>query len=199
MRKLKRTCEYSIACLMVFCLLLTFNACSDSGVSSRTGDATELSSTRFFDLKSYFEQEAERLSKSSKGIVKKINLDAKEEEQTLAAPDWEQEFRLFKNYDINRIAWVDKYSVDSTLQKNNNLFVTYTAEDEDLRVRELQIRFNQQKELTTIQMKTSTENPLYWLKEELVYYPNQGYSISSRQKVILMDETRTHIRSDFLK
>ena len=134
----------------------------------------------YFDLKSYFQNLADSLNRNQKTIHKIVAKNGVKEEKNIQVTDWKNEFALFIDADINKSAWQDSYTKDSTA---NNII--YKAKDEDLKTRSISIYLTKGKPKQII-IKTKVDNLLYHSEENLTYNDGLSYQIKKHQKVILL-------------
>lgn len=140
----------------------------------------------FFDLKGFFEGEQARL-KTKKEFIKSVKIDGQEEEEIFNQLDLEKELAIFKNSDINKVAWLDKYSVDTTFSTARQVSsILYTANDKDLRTQSLKIDFNKEK-VSQIVIKNKSKSMIASTDQVLTYTPNKGYTVRSGQDMALLD------------
>lgn len=168
---------YKLSYLLLFCGIVQFSCTT----STTTEQETRKEPKPFFDVKSYFEDQISVLEKKSPKVRKMVTIDQKTEEQELDSLNFAEELKAFIGTDINRLAWFDKYSKDSTIQNNQLLGLEYAALDEDLKVRKLSIQFSAQQEVETIQIATYSSSFVAKSKQDLIYEPLKGYSISTQQ------------------
>lgn len=140
---------------------------------------------QFFDLKTFFNQESERL-KNIDEVKKKAIVDGKEEIKIVEGFKFMEELALFIDSDINRIAWLDRYEVDSIFSADVLSEIVYKAKDDKLKTNVLSIQFKN-KAVNQIKIIRKTSSIAAKLEQELIYQPNQGYSIKSSQKTSLSD------------
>ncbi len=152
----------------------------------------------FFDLKDYFNTQLETLSSIEK-IKKATIIDGERIEKVLDSIDFQLELGAFKESDINKIAWVDKYQVDSLYDEKGMLRkVNYHATDEKLRTQQLLVSFNQNR-VDTIDIFNNSTSSIASLKQQLRYIPSFGYSIRSTQKTTLFEEHVLTVDVEILK
>jgi hypothetical protein len=142
----------------------------------------------YFDLKGYFSKTAQELNKRNPTINKTVAKDNIKETQNLTIKNWNQELALFIEADINKPAWKDSYRKDSTATK-----ITYSANDEDLKTKRIEIFF-EKGILAKIKINSTVDNLLYQSKEDLEYIPDSAYSIKKYQKVIFLGENNYLIK-----
>mgnify|MGYP000426594994 CR=1 FL=1 len=89
----------------------------------------------FFDINDFLEQEIAQLA-DLKSIKKKVMIDEKVDEQVLKVFDLEKDLTIFRNSNINKIPWLDKYNVDSTMNNSGQLTeLKYQATNSKLKTR----------------------------------------------------------------
>lgn len=152
-------------------LLLCCGACAnDPTPPAANGDDGE-----FYDVKGFFEGEAQRLAKAGE-MSKRVVLNRVAETKQVSPADFHSELAEFIATDINRPSWRDKYTV--SMGKEGNL-VTYTALDESLEIRELALELTDSGELTHFKALKENRSALNHSQKELVYDINKGYGIKS--------------------
>lgn len=151
----------------------------------------------FFDINDFLEQEITQLS-DLKSIRKKVEINEKVDEQILNKFDLEKDLTIFRNSNINKIAWLDKYDVDSTMSNSGQLTqLKYQATNSKLKTRELIVSYSNGK-VNTILIKNASGNQVSDLAQTLKYKSMKGYSVESNQKVTLSDEQTLRIEVEFL-
>lgn len=134
----------------------------------------------YFDLKGYFKQLADRLNQQNPTISKTVSKNNSSESKSLKINNWNEEFALFISADINKAAWKDSYSKDSSATK-----IVYTTKDPDLKTQKIIIDLTKGKP-THFHIETKVDNLLYHTAEHLEFYPDSLYEIKKSQKVVLL-------------
>ncbi|OAQ42183.1 hypothetical protein A5893_03440 [Pedobacter psychrophilus] len=147
----------------------------------------------YFDLKSYFQNLTDSLNDKQQIIQKTVSKNGVKEEKNIRITDWKNEFALFIDADINKSAWKDSYTKDSTTSK-----IAYRAKYEDLKTRSIHIILNNGKPKEII-IKTRVDNLLYHSEETLIYRNEILYQIKKHQKVILLGLNDYLIEGKFKK
>lgn len=164
------------AFFMIFALLLV-TACTPD-----TPAASKINAKPYFDLKGYFEEQIKSLNASQPKVSKKVSLSGKFEELTPDTLDYAQELRSFADADINKPAWLDKYAIDSLKNTSGSLqTVRYKAMAEELKIRLIEINFNQntpERIYIVKKLHTAVANA----EQELEYKPGKGYKMSNKQQ-----------------
>jgi len=160
--------------LSLFTLLLLCTSCGSDGAT----EETELKP--FFDLRSYMAAEIERLEGRPFSVEKSITLNGTTETQELTDLNYANDLRVFREADINRNAWFDKYTEQSKDFSGSHRITTYLAQDSSLQTRELTIE-EDQGVVTRIDIKRKTGTVLSDGVHWLVYQPARGYSVKTTQ------------------
>lgn len=138
----------------------------------------------FFDLKTYFQQEAERLQTQQPAAKKTVMIGGEQEEQSLDQLNYTEELTVFRDSDINRTSWWDRYDIDSTFSQGQLSTISYTALTEDLKTRRIELQFSND-EIQAVFIENETKSLTVSFFQQLRYLPGKGYSIYTRQKVTL--------------
>jgi len=176
--------KVSIIGLLISLLL---SSCLETKRKDQTASLT------YFDIKGYFQEEAIRLTREKPLIFKKIVKNASEESKEIAIKDWNKEFSLFIESDINKPSWITSYSV-----KTIDETTIYSALTVDLRTREIKVTKNADK-IHSISIKNDVTNDLYKSHEDLFYYPDSLYRIVKQQNVRILGVNDYQIIGTFVK
>lgn len=141
----------------------------------------------YFDLKGYFTRLADKLNQQNPQIYKTVSKNNSAESKSIKIPNWKEEFALFINADINKAAWKDSYSKDSTASK-----IVYTTKDPDLKTQKILINLKDGKP-TRFYIETKVSNLLYQTSEKLAFFPDSLYEIEKSQKVIFLGNNNYEI------
>jgi hypothetical protein len=162
-------------CWILLFLLPLFFAC--------TSDTAEVNSDQvaFFDLRSYVNEEVDRLTSRKTKVTKTITLNGKTETKELDDLNFANDLRIFREADINKPAWLEKYETKHKTLSGSHQITTYEALDSNLVTRQLLVE-EDLGEVTriTIKRKTGTvlSNGNHWLE----YVPATGYSMTTQQE-----------------
>lgn len=152
----------------------------------------------FFDLKGYFETQKGQLFEIKK-FKKTTIIDGKLIEKELDSIGFDQELIVFEESDINKIAWIDKYTVDSVYDKNGLLNkLIYKATEDKLRTQQMLISFNHNT-VDTISIFNNSSGAVAKMEQRLLYIPSYGYSIESKQKTAISAQHVVTVAVQFLK
>jgi hypothetical protein len=166
--------------LKVFLIIILFSSCFSK--------AKETKQLKFyFDLKGYFTNLALTLNEKNPEINKTVSKNEIKESKRIKIPNWNEEFALFIESDINKPAWKDSYTKDSSATK-----IIYKSNDADLKTQKIEISLSHGKP-TKIHIETSANNLLYQTKENLDFYPDSLYRIQKNQNVILLGKNNYQI------
>lgn len=156
-------------------LLLLFAACTPEQ------PAGDLDTSPFYDLSGYISGEAERLETAHTRVAKTITLNGQTETKTLDSINFSNDLRLFREADINKPAWVDKYTTQEKTLSGSHKLTTYVALDSSLIVRRLMVE-EDQGVTTKIEIDRKTGTVLSNGMHHLVYEPATGYHVQTSQQ-----------------
>lgn len=178
--------------LSPFLLLFFLIACTNPQNSESSALFEELP---FFNLKAYFNQEAERLNAADLKIEKLITIDEEEERIETQNIEWEKELKIFSDSDINRKDWLHKYTIDS-IETGENLIIKYTATNPKLKTRMLSISFNKG-EVQKVDIQKGVKSVVNKTEEQLSYFPEKGFTFNRKQKTPFSKEKQYTINTNF--
>lgn len=135
----------------------------------------------YFDLQNYFKSEISRLKTKSLTLTKTVYINQPPEKKQIKINNWATELELFTESDINKPAFKNSYSKDSSATK-----IVYTAKNEDLKTQRITIYVQNQKP-TFINIINQQNNYLFKSLENLKYYPQKAYIINKKQKLLFWD------------
>ncbi len=158
----------------IFCILLGLSSC---GADGPTDPAAAPS---FFDLKGFFDAEIERLEGYPLTVTKSIQLNGETETQQLTDLNFSNDLRLFRESDINKPAWHDKYRSEVQQLSGQHQITTYTALDSSLQTRVLTVE-EDLGVVTNISIRRKTGTVLSKGDHQLEYDPATGYQVRTVQ------------------
>lgn len=151
---------------------------------------------QFFDLNDFIQEESKRIANVEK-IKKTVSVNGKTEEKILEVFDLKKDLEIFTNSNINKIALLDKYDVDSIFENNVLTKIQYTANDEKVKTREIIVNYKN-KSVQSVSIRNASSNAVTISEQELLFQTNKGYSIKSKQKVSLSKEQIRSVEVEFL-
>ncbi len=153
--------------LPLFLLLLT--AC----YADELEEKTQLDP--FFDLRGYMTQQIDSLTAARPLVTKTVILNGQEEEQVRDDVNFSTDLRAFREADINKPAWFDKYK---TVKRDG--VTLYEAQDSSLQTQRLLVQ-QQGGRTVQIDIVRKTGTLLSDGIQELTYRPASGYTIDTEQ------------------
>jgi len=168
------------AILLGICLNLL--GCAPS--EERKSQSMEDTESYFFNLECYIKKELDKLP--STGEVKKIvEINGHKEEQYISNLNFAKELASFSDADINRLAWIDKYQVDSIFNAEEELLeIKHIALDEEMKTQFLSISF-QNELVDSVFIRNQVNGFATKNTKEMLYVANTGYSIKSNQQTLI--------------
>ncbi len=134
---------------------------------------------KYFDLASYFNTEAVRLTKNQPTIYKTVSINGITEQKKIKRTNWVQEFASFNDAAINKASWLGQFK---TIKNKNK--VMYIAQNNKIPVKKLEITYANNK-VQSVFAVVITTNSLYTSTDTLAYYPDSIYEFIKHQKVKL--------------
>ncbi|TCK85356.1 hypothetical protein [Albibacterium bauzanense] len=168
----------------LYLILFLFSSCSQV-------ENTESTALTYFDIKSYFLNEASRLSSRKSAILKEVSKNEQQERKTILINDWKKEFDLFIESDINKPSWTSSYKIE--INGDTTLYQALTPE---LRTRMIQVIKGGSK-IRSISIKNESLNRLYKSYESLSYYPDSIYVIEKEQQVRFLGNNKYRVTGIF--
>lgn len=165
-------------------VLLFFCGCTPS-VKKQQDNLT------YFDLKGYFQKEAQRLKNNNPVLTKTVTVNGAAEKKRIRITDWEKEFAIFLDADINRTAWAGLFSTEKSKERE-----LYTSNNEKVPVKEVLI-LKKGAQLYSIQILVKNANVLYSSADTLSYYPDSLYQVKKKQHIKLLSEKDYSITGKF--
>ena len=151
-------------------------------------DTEQKSTTRYMDLKGFFEGESNRLQKLNIKIKKSVGRNGIFETKNNITVDWKNELSLFTESDINKPAWNNRYKITG-----DSINIFYKAIDSNLHTRSIHIKKDSSGRLVHISILNYTSNNLYNSSESLSYTPDSIYKIVKHQDVLLLGNNKYEI------
>lgn len=166
------------------CFLLALASCT-------LKEQEKVNTKTYFDLAGYFKQEASRLAKTQLTINKMVVVNGKSETRAVKIQNWEKEFDLFVQADINKASWRGSFTPTVT----DNLHV-FTSQSQKIPVKKVEISYQGNK-VSGIKVFVTNANDLYTSNDSLSYYPDSLYQIKKVQHIKLMAEKRYEVSGKF--
>lgn len=171
--------------LILFVFALAFLSCN------RKQEQQANTSLLYFDIKGYFEKEASRLKKTNPTIIKQVSIGGTSETKTIKINDWNNEFSIFEDADINKASWRGSFKLKKTSQSE-----LYTSSNKKIKVKSVLIR-KEQNAIKKIEIIISIKNILYTSADTLSYYPDSLYEIKKQQKIKLLKLKQYQVSGKF--
>lgn len=160
-----------------------------SGLQSCKPDIKE--ADHYYDLKSFFKGDSARLGRQF-NVVKTVTHNGESQTKTVKV-NFEEEFGIFIESDINKPSWRSSYSTKTVHDS-----LIYTATDPDLKTRKIIIQKSGD-QIKMISIDNYSKNMLYQSAEKLTYYPDSLYLIEKDQNVRLMGDNHYVVKGVIIK
>lgn len=150
----------------------------------------------FFDMNNFIDKELAIVSKS-KSITKKVSVNGKIDEKVIDNFNLEKDLTIFKNANINKVAWLDKYEVDSIMNGSQLVKVVYTANNDKMKTRKIELNYDTNT-LNSISIENNSSNLVNSISQHLRYFVGKGYTIESFQETALSGSQDLKIEVEYL-
>ncbi len=135
----------------------------------------------FFDLSGYMQAQIDSLTALQPPVRKTVILNGTEETKQLTDLRFATDLRMFREADINKPAWLDKYTVTNENAGGGAQVQRYVATDSSLQTRQLDITLSNDNTPTKIVVYRKTGTILSDGDHVLTYDPAVGYGIRTEQ------------------
>lgn len=146
----------------------------------------------FFDLAAYMDAEIARLDDGKMPANKSITLNGKTESKEGVMINYKTDLLLFREADINKPAWIDKYTTAEKNLSGSHKTTVYTTLDSSLVVQRLLIEEDQGVPVK-IEIDRKTGTVLSNGRHHLIYQPGKGYSVTTKQENRFGDDVEAKI------
>ena len=143
-------------------------------------------------------QQVELLSQQPLRIRKTIAYNDVPEAAERDTLNVRQELNIFSGSNINRPALYDRYSVDSVYAGASLQQLVYQALDDEVSVKRMTVSYDDNGEVSRIDLERITDNYIYEAQQSLSYIPGYGYRIETYQDAILSAPLRFSVDVSFL-
>lgn len=167
---------------------------------SSCGVAEEKSKTlQYFDLDSFFEQVISELELNNPSLEKKWIFNQESEVKTVNDIDWKKEFKVFKDFDINKSSFITSF--DSVITENT---VSYILKpDESLAIKEISISYDPDGKPAKIKAYRETSNMFFTSSSnnEITFEESElsEYAIHSVQKLLWFESDSSSVFGKIIK
>ncbi|MTB49612.1 hypothetical protein [Lewinella sp. W8] len=135
----------------------------------------------FFDLGGYMQGQIDSLANNSVLVEKTIELNGTVESHEMADINFANDLRVFREADINKPAWIEKYAADTQRLSGSHLIIRYTALDSSLQTRSLLVD-QDRGQVRRVEIVRRTGTVLSDGRHELWYEAAKGYSVRTVQE-----------------
>jgi len=159
----------------IACFALTFYSCDfDVAENQRLKE-----NSFFFSTDMFFQDEQKRL-KDDSGFTKFVNFNGKEEKMKIDSLDFVAEFAPFRNSDINKAVWLDRYMCDTLYQEKQIANIACTCADKKLKTQKLNVDYKNGA-ISEVRLENQMNKMLLTTMEYLTYTKDVSYEIKRVQ------------------
>jgi len=183
--------------MRILILLFMFGSLISCGNVATTGDPSSID-PGFFNLVDFVELEKERLANTT--IIKTVTVRGISETKTLSDVDWTLELAPFAQSNIDRPAFWDAYSVDTTVSTDGQMVHTYHTLDSSNFTKTIELTWADRNSpidsIDCITIDNGFNSFLADTRQRLVWCKDH-YSISSTQDALLSEKRELMIESEW--
>ncbi|MCO5230837.1 MAG: hypothetical protein M9958_06740 [Chitinophagales bacterium] len=178
----------------LFILFLIFVSCNKD-TKVRQDNKT------FFDLKSFVNQEVERLKKSDCNIYKEGEVQQESDQASIPSNEvnWDRELEILDNMDINKSSWIDYFKVDTSEIEHEQYGrvrqINYTTTSSKIPVKRLTLLFSLEdnNRPSWIEAEREVKNWIFHTKQKIYYSTGIGLRAEGYQKILWWKEKTFNI------
>ncbi len=169
-----------------------------------TGDRQE-PINKYFNIQEFIDKQVAVLQAQDAQLVKTLKIDGKSESQLIIRLDsvqWEKEFKIVREHDINKPVLVDAYSIEETVTEDGYKHIVYMLIDNSQSgILNMEINIDARGMVTSWKSIFSEENVLYSNLREISmsFLPNRelmsGYAIHGYHKLMFSDTVYYQLQS----
>jgi len=152
---------------------------------------------KYFPISTFLKAEIHTLRENKSALTKTIRQHNRSETRSVSTPDWENELKPFFEAAIDKPAWKNSYLCD-TSGNDPNMVISYTTNNKKAPVKLMRISYLNNR-VHTIFIRFEKSNAWFYLKQQLTFQSNAGYTIDSEQKMTLSAPTIYNISAKFGK
>ena len=154
---------------------------------------------KFYNLKAYFMNQANKLSARNQKVRKTITKDGRSEVIEVSNLNWVEELEAFKESDINKPAWRDAYVTDTVFLQKSTV-ISHDALNEDNPIQRLVVTLDPETgSCLRVSIDKHTDNFLYHSRQKLFYSAGEGYRIKGTLKVEYLFESEYEVDAEFIE
>lgn len=167
--------------ILLFLFPFLFISCSDETGAFRK--------TEFFNLSEFLDLQDSLLTQSGKSLKKTLTENSGKSVNEVEKPTWEEEFRILKDFELDKNANQGEYSKDSS---TNKIEFRLIQNRERLKVKHQIILLYPSGKIKTIKSQRKEENLLYRSQTKMLIELSpegliESYRLDFEKKVIMLD------------
>lgn len=153
---------------------------------------------KFYNLKAYFMNQANKLAVRKQNVRKTITKDGRSEVVEMKSINWVEELEVFKESDINKPAWRDAYVTDTVFLQKSTV-ISHDALNEDNPIQHLVVTLDPVTgSCLRVSIDKHTDNFLYTSRQKLFYSAGEGYKIKGSLSVKYLFDSEYEVDAEFI-
>ena len=151
---------------------------------------------KYFEIQKFIDKQVATLTTLEVELIKTLKIDGKTESHSitgLGSTQWQKEFKIFREHDINKPVLVDAYSMEERAKEDGSMVETYNLIDSaQSGILKMEISLDPDGAITSWESIFSEENIIYSnLRKVAMNFQEEGlmngYTVHGYHKLIFMD------------
>ena len=152
----------------------------------------------YFDLTKIIQADINHNIENNCSEEKTVYIKGNKETKVIDTIDWQSELKPLLECDINRVAWKDKFFIDTIPNDlNKDITIQYRALSEKVSVRSLSIVYAGQ-QIKKITIVKKIDSFLFSTVQTIDYVPAFGFLIRGEQKALMLNSFELNVNVKYL-
>jgi len=144
----------------------------------------QISSVEFWDSKSFFLAEINRLNQQKIGLSKELVFNETFQKMELKKVTWDKELNIFVELDLKRNGYKGRFDIDTLRINDTTNKVSYKANDAKLDLREVSLVYNSHtNKVISVEAIYNERSTIYNASKKYDYIVNEQFKIEGKQEV----------------
>lgn len=137
----------------------------------------------YFDFPDFIAQEQNRLVSEKISLTKILHNESKTDSTQQSSPDWSKELQIFQGLNINKPAFIGRYSFESVACDDSLICEKYQALDSTLLVRKLMVK-RLRDVVHEVSILKDDHAMFFDNRIEVNYRPSQGFKVKGYRNLL---------------
>ncbi len=142
---------------------------------------------KVFNLMEFMNEEIDYLESNNIQLTKIISINGKEEKRTFEDVNWKEELTVVGNMNIDKIAWVDAFTIDTIVIDEAQMQVIYKSDDLQIPITSMILHIEHDV-VKTIEIDKERKSFFFNSDHHIKYESRKGYSLRGYQKALFISK-----------